>query len=240
MSQHEKIIKTINALLAKSRDAAVTEAEAEAFVEKAHELLEKYNLAMADLESHGEAVADKPIIRMVNEYHKQWETVIHHQVANLYFCKLWRHPFIYTAKKDGRKYSLLGHTYAGREHNVEIAISMVKYLTDTVKRLTAKHDGNRTDFAKGCAYRLAARIKELAEKKRKEQAGVVSNLPALYVSEDSRNLSFMAEKGIVLKSGKNLRAAKDASSYVAGRQAAEGISLDPQVGKGAEKARISA
>lgn len=230
----EKIVKIINALLAKARDASVTEAEATAFIEKAHELLSKHNLEMQDLEIKG--MSDVNVVaHRVDKAHWQWEVLLHTYVGKLYFCKVFRHRFV-NQYKSGKRYVELGYTYVGRQHNVDIALSMSHYLIATVRRLASKHDGNRLDFAKGCANRLAWRLDELATAKRTPAPSNTpaltggNTLPALYNAEDARNAAKLEEMKISLGEPKQHRPPKEYVSYRAGVIAGDDIGLDPQVG----------
>lgn len=233
-STHESPLKAkIRKLMAKASDPSVTEAEAAAFAVKVQELLLQSGLAMSDIgastEERREQVGEQSFdFSRWNSPHRRG---LLDTVCSYYMCEVlyWRHQ---------KRMVILG-----KPQNVEIAASMTDYLISTVVRLSTRygreHPGsNVVDFRRGCMLRLRERLME--EKAKMERAATTTNpgnLPVLFVSEGALVRQYVEAKYKVRKT--KARAIKHGADAWAGRAAAEGISLRPQVGAAASNRQLT-
>ena len=120
------IIEKIKALLAK---AASTDSqhEAEVFFAKAHELLEKHQLNVEDLERDDPVDGERYYEKGSTKASPDWDTMLVFAVAKYFGCKACR---CYTS--DGKKWSM---DLVGRESARITAKEMHAYLVKTVRRL---------------------------------------------------------------------------------------------------------
>jgi restriction endonuclease Mrr len=119
------IAKTIKALLAK---AASTEfaGEAEAFLAKAHELMEKYQLTHNDLESD-DPIGEDRVYERNNPDGVDWDFMLMFGVARYYGCKAIQ------ISRSEKPYYVMG--LVGRESARITATEMHLYLVKEVRRL---------------------------------------------------------------------------------------------------------
>jgi hypothetical protein len=154
----EKLIKKIEALL---NTKGCTEAEAQARVAKAQELLEKYNLDLAQVGSGGPARKDQK--RKGGLY--SWQRKLWQAVAELNFCH-------YLSIKGLARGSTYEHRLIGSHANVIATEHMAQYLQDTVERLAqqwAKDNLFKSVFVReAIAYRegMTARLSERLQERR--------------------------------------------------------------------------
>lgn len=156
-----KLVAKIKALL---ETKGCTEAEAQARVAKAQELLEKYNLDMAVLGQSGKGAQRSDTKNSGGLY--SWQRKLWQAVAELNFC----YYFSLRGLKKGSQYE---HRLVGSHGNVVATEMMATYLQETVERLAqqwAKDNYYKSVFVReAIAYRegMAARISErLAERRR--------------------------------------------------------------------------
>jgi hypothetical protein len=118
-----KMADKIRALLAKAA-STTSEAEAESFLAKAQELMEKHQLDASDLE-HEDPVGYERTYERADRGGVDWDFMLLFPVARYYGCKAIR--------MDGwRKYEM---ELVGRDSARVTAIEMHKYLVKTVRRL---------------------------------------------------------------------------------------------------------
>lgn len=238
-SDNEKLVRTIQALMAKARDPSVTEAEAIAYSEKAQELLAKHNIAMADVSGAGAKVEDDMGGTSLQE---RWKSESRKQllraVCRFYMCE---------AIGPGRGGPKIW-TIVGRPVNVQVALDMTDYLISTTIRLSNQYGRanrglgvNVIDFRRGCMARLAERLNEM---RREQQAktpeyqpnGNPGNLPALFRSEHEIARAWMKQHmNVSFGKTKSIKEGFDAAN---GRAAAEKIGLNTQVGGGRTSGRL--
>jgi hypothetical protein len=227
-AQLNKVETKVKALLAKA-NSTQNEHEAAAFAAKAHELLAIHNLDLAKIAAADDKFADVKVgERRVEGYAKGWQGSLATAVAKLYFCDVYLYPFIYKTR-DGKSYSLKGLAYVGKEHNVEVAVSMSDYLVKTVRRLSkARPTAGQASFQKGCAYTLIARLDKMRSEAQVAVASAISdgsNLPALYRSESQLVDDFMKKLNLKTRAV----TVKLNEDYIAGSRAAKDVSLAKQV-----------
>lgn len=230
------LARKIRALMAKANDPSVTEHEAASYAAKVQELLVKNGLAMADVRKDDETEKGEIGLQRFKEVWKSpARKALLRAVCRYYMCE---------AVSPGR--SGMDWTIIGRPHNVVVAIEMTDYLINTTIRLSnaygrANIGANKIDFRRGCMLRLAERlIHELVAQRSQKQEyksdGNPGNLPALFVSEEKQVKQFMHSKmDIQYKAGRSIKQGSDAER---GREAANGIGLNRQVGGGAGRLAI--
>lgn len=169
----DKLIAKIKALL---ETRGCTEAEAQSRTAKAQELLEKYNLDMAILNSGTTANGKRQDTKRKGGLYS-WQRRLWDSVAKLNFCH-------YLSLKGLERGSSYEHRIIGSHANVISTEMMAQYLQDTVERLAqqwAKDEGYRSVFVReAIAYRegmvarlsvkLNARREDIvSEERRKEE-----------------------------------------------------------------------
>ncbi len=118
-----KMAVKIAALLAKAA-STTSEAEAELFLGKAHELMEKHQLEAADLEAD-DPVGNDRVYRRNGAAAPDWDFMLLFPVARYYGCKAIRCDL-----RKGYEMDLVG-----RESARITALEMHKYLVATVRKL---------------------------------------------------------------------------------------------------------
>lgn len=140
----ENIIRKIEALLNVN---GCTEAEAEARLAKAQELLERHNLDMANIGGKPESRKDQK--RKGGLY--TWQRNLWKAVAELNFC-------YYSAIRGLARGSSYEHRIIGSHANVIATEVMAKYLQETVERLA--QDWAKANFYKSVFVREAIAYRE--------------------------------------------------------------------------------
>lgn len=212
------IVKKIRSLLAKSASTSNVH-EAEVFAAKAHELLAKYNLALADIAE--EDAPARECWETPSSVSDAWVRAVWAAVAQAYFCKALEHTYGRTKKME----------LIGAPHNISVAVEMAKYLIKAVRRLARQHSrrtSHQRQFCNGASAQLAYRLEELMRSKQEAPSQTGTTLPAIYDMEQRLNNDFADKK--YSKIGK-ARAwnPRRSTSYWNGVSAADNIGLDAQV-----------
>jgi hypothetical protein len=226
----ENVSEKMRKLFAKANDSSVTEEEALSYMNKVQELLAKHNLDMSSLEEKEEDIKMDKTILETPYGHIKWRRDLMCAVAKLFFCKgyiLQGTALNSKGKvKDTNKF-----VFAGHEHNRQIAISMFEYLCKSVVRLSrdfSSDTNTRYHFEQGCGYRLTIRVyNKIDETNQPYQNGEKNNLPALYSTELSLVDDFLSDNKFKTMQNRRLNAN---NITMAGYRAADGISLNNQVG----------
>jgi len=250
-----KVIDRIRKLVALAQGGA-SESEAEQAMARVHGLLAEHNLRLPDVLAGAppgappEAPADR-VLETVEAADHPWERPIWSATAALYFC-----AYFYegrpgrTATGAAPRAARVRHNLVGKPHNILVARLMTDYFLKTIRRLARQEachlpPSARRSFAHSfqvaCARRLAHRIwlrkcaSEIDSISLDPRDGA-SRLPALrplYNLEDEANRALLAALGIRLVpgSGPGTRIT-DILGEVAGKAAADGIGLDPQLPDG--------
>lgn len=169
------IVDRIQKLLAKGRDSSVTEAEAQAFMTKAQELMLEHNLSMATLEGSGGKGDNR-----VKDENKQslmfaWKRELLHTLAEVNFCSL---TIVHGKTANGEKIAN-GYDLIGRTSNVTVCKHQFAYLLNAVERVLVDEVGTSPQarynrfahtFRQGCSERLRDRLKERFEDSMRKQA----------------------------------------------------------------------
>lgn len=156
----EGVIRKIEALL---NTKGCTEAEAEARMAKAQELLEAYNLDMAEIGT-SKGAQRKDTTKKGGLY--AWQRKLWQAVAELNFC-------YYVSIKGLERGSTYQHRVIGSHANVVGTEVMAKYLQDTIERTAqqwAKDNYYKSVFVReAIAYRegMATRLSERLQERRR-------------------------------------------------------------------------
>lgn len=234
-----KIYEKITKLLALSKSP--NEHEAALAAERAQDLLLKYNLSLADIQTPGsqEEIGKHLVSSMPGGKKYHWCGTLLNGIATANFCKaVWTGSSLFVI---------------GRKSNAAVCREMYLYLLEAIERVSAeawkawkkqtKPSGAEStrwynSFVDGCTNRIYYRLMEI----RKQQEtvgssdGSVSALVcvSLYQREDAAIEEFAAAN---LKIGKGSSSQKktNLSAYSAGSKAGENISLNKQVKSGSQK-----
>lgn len=235
------IVEKIKALLAKAKSTD-NEHEAEIFLAKAYELMEKHQLGAEDLE-RDDPVRGEATYRRADRGGVDWDFHLLFAVAKYYGCKGCRTNG--WDSKTGKPYYEMD--LVGRESAQITAIEMHKYLVSTVRRLGREKahtipvyndDGYRIGYmnadqtARSIGNALRQRLYELARlQERKDNAPTDAGKNALVTLDrvlavyQERHPDATTIKGRYHTTG-------------AARDIANGIGLNLQAGAGAGNVRI--
>lgn len=213
------LMRKIRLLMAKAQGTD-NEHEAATFAAKVQELLLENNLSASD-------------IKMSNGDNR--ETVGQHDQANgkdflrsparrallMAVCKFYMCSYL----RWGNERVVI----VGKPSNAEVAASMMNYLLNTVVRLSNNYASGsaRIDFRRGCMLQLTNRLYTLTREREQAATQPANTLPALFVSENELVKQYMAT--IKTKKARSTTI-KQGIHAMAGRQAADGISLHGQIG----------
>jgi hypothetical protein len=207
----KKLIDKINKLLALT--GSPNKAEAELAAQRAHELLTKYNLDIADLQEkeiyEGEARSGRSI--------KKWRRLLINSVAKYYYCR----SLFYDGGSGYYKIVFVGH-----KHNIIICKSMFDYLEKSVLRETKNLHKNakykyRENFKLGMATEISFRLYQLLNAK------TTSEEKALIVTENKLIEKYFKEKGT--RQGEIEINPKNKTAFHRGIIAGSKVSLNDQI-----------
>lgn len=222
----DTIIAKISKLLALGERGG-TEAEANAAMQKVHELLAKHNLSLDDVKDS--PVAEEDYIQDETEANRgqPWQTYIWNAVAKLYFCK-----HLTKSSPTGSH-----HLVIGKPSNIAVVKYVATYIVRTGEGLARQAAADveskqtfRNSFKKGFAYRIAIRVEqEIANAK----AGMMTDSTtgtALIVSplydQSKRDIErFIMGAGMKVRRGSGKFSVSNRDGFTAGRSAAETVSL---------------
>lgn len=228
----ERILDRIKKMLALANDLAATEGERDNALRMAYATMSKYNLTMAQIESHGHKVDEPRIDFRSDGWSWLWAKQVRSIVGDLFFCK-----YYYSGKINGTQ---CYHHFIGRESNAMTAAVMGDWIVDSIlkegrkiyKQNTAP--GTRA-FAIGAMHKLYERVEEIkrqrAAEMERESTGTSLVLASHYSQEQAANDRFLAEHVGTLKESKGRSSKVDASAYRAGAEFGAKINLNEQVGQ---------
>jgi Protein of unknown function (DUF2786) len=224
----DRLIRTIRALRAKA-DGTNNEHEAEAFSAKVQALMAEYGLEESALRVEDQDEIDSETL--VASWSPTKRQMIN-ACTRLYMCRI--------IMMGGGRWTLVG-----RRHNMAITREMMDYLVRATNRLSKSYSRiskDQVDFRKGCYLRLAERLTELRSMQTRQTAvftpqGNPGNLPALYKTEGQ-----LTQDKVSALFGKTQsvrgRSIKVGEHSAHGRAAAEGISLNSQIGGRGSSVRL--
>lgn len=223
---NEKVLERVKKLIALGTNAGATENESQIAMRRAHSLMAKHNIDMAQL-------SDKPAERATSEsIHPgyRWARDITTIVAYLYMCRIVFHP-----SRQRNKYRF---TFVGEAVNTAIAADISKFIVMSLKREAAR--GRRihgtawqTSFLHGAAQRITDRCWQLiAEAKRGEVDEVSTSkalvLASLYDQEDRLNQEYIDTLETTKTVARNIRI-NSSEGYYAGWEAGDRIQIQREM-----------
>lgn len=228
------LLRKIRLLMAKAQ-GTTNEHEAATFAAKVQELLLQNGLSASDIKTdapaQGEQVQEHEQERKGRDFLKSpARRVLLSAVCKFYMCSYLRW---------GSERVVL----IGKKSNAEVAASMMNYLLDVVVRLSnqyATRQTDRVDYRRGCMLRLAERLHQMTEERERAaaQPSTGNSLPVLFVNESALVKTYLANRGGV-RVGRAAKV-KHGLHAMAGRRAADGISLAPQVRQGTTQRKLGA
>lgn len=233
-----KILNTIKKCLALGARGG-TEAEALAAMEKAHELLSKHGLSMADIKIEESAVEeDKTALGAKISPWKRW---IWGSVSRLYYCH-------YIISFDRKTCCLVG-----KPENIACAKYLIEYVIKSGETLAAAAGKQRPAierrsfnhsfkiaFGENISYRVTDMLKAVMEKGVKDAVtGTSLVVMPLYKQSAAENAAFIAEKIPNLqKMRKSRPTVTHKTGYDAGAQAGKNLALNTGIGKAGNNAAL--
>lgn len=220
----DRIIEKLQALLRLARDAGATEAEASLALERAHALLLKHGLEMADVEENGSgpsAVFEDAWDGLLGQ---QWIAVLVNAVGRHHYCRVIRS--LHTGKL----------IVIGRKVNVRFTYELSMWLIRQVSNLASADWAARewTGEAKGLRekewrqsfiYGVLNRLDERLKEQKASEEGLRSDVRALVVRYDDENRDFVSEHYPNLTQGRSVPL--HAEAYRSGVHAGDGVSINP-------------
>lgn len=197
---NEKIIDLIRKCLALSKSS--NEHEASLALAKAQELLEKYNLSMAEVSIEQNKTPD--LIKGKISFEERWQSLLIHNIARLNFCRTIRLSDKGTVKENTI-------FVLGRTPNVMVTYELASWLIPQLIKISldeySKQGGEygfdpetlkltvnpvsgrrwRQDFMAGITHRVIRRLEELG----KERQAVNPSLVALTVNLSAESQAFL-------------------------------------------------
>lgn len=144
----DSLLKKIRALLAKANDTSVTEAEAEAFNQKAHELMLKYNIDRAMIDDQTTEVVRGHMTLKVQV--RPWSSYVLAGITKLYYCK-------YFSREEGRSHIV---TIVGEEQNLAVCHAICVMVLRSIQEAARKSGGGRS-FMTGAGLEVHRRCHEM-------------------------------------------------------------------------------
>lgn len=201
----ESIKDRIRKLLAKADNTACTVEEAQAFNDKAFELMARYNLDRATVEKDRESVRTHKTLTVVV---RPWSSAILHGLSHLYYCKWY-----YT--RAGRSDTV---TLVGEESNVAVCHAIAIMVLRAVQQ-EARITGLGRSFMNGAGTTIYQRCHEMRPTRTLPAAQQTSDSRALVVlgdKEDIENKQYIAKlTGGALRSARSTGAKARSSTGVA-------------------------
>lgn len=146
----EDIKRKISAMLAKANDTGVTEAEAEAFNRKAHELMAKYNIARAELEI--KKIAERCHLTLTVQL-RPWSQYVLNGLTKLYYCTY----FSRRLDAKGRHHEI---TIVGEIQNAAVCHAISIMVLRSIQT-AARQSGDGRSFMTGAGMTVHQRCMEM-------------------------------------------------------------------------------
>lgn len=228
---NEKVINRLKKMLALANNAGATDGEREAALKQSYSLLAKYNLTMAQVDTHNSTPQEERLAEKATFPVYPWARQIAGQVSSLFFCK-----YYFMRLGAGKQAT---HVFIGKESNAATAQYMAEFVVRSVMREAAKMYGSAIapearNFAVGVVSKLYDRIKEIKASFNKQEepstTGTAMVLASLYKTEEEANANFLSKLGVKLKHGVNRQKdVTDSAAFSAGRDFGGKVSLSPQI-----------
>lgn len=231
---NQKKIALLKKVMALANDERANEGEREAAMRQAANIMQKYNLSLADLpaDQQDEARGEQNVTISADT----WARNLCQSVGSLFFCNYF-YGRTGTAGKDH-------HYFVGRQSNVVTAMGMCEYLIKSIKKEASKRYKSPTSpegrsFCVGAVRAIAARAAEQRKGDTAEMTpGTAVVLANQYQLENDANKAFMESAGRAVTSTKartdnSLRA----SAFHAGKEHGKTVGLNTQLGTTAKVKR---
>src|SRR5258708_9251183 len=219
MSEREKMLDKVRALMAKTVENGCTEQEEMAALAKARALIDAFEISDSELSLTKEEKAvfrrEPPGTRDPHSI-KRW---LASAVAQFTDCKAWRDrdtALVFCGLRPDAQFAswLLDHLAAF------VLRELAQFLIEADAGLSNRRRAINS-FVIGCTGRISKRLRELCA----TSAPVTSNAKALVVVKGQAIAAKMAEAGIHLGKSRSSRRSVDAGSFTAGQAAGERASF---------------
>lgn len=175
----DNVVRKIQLLLKLAERKEGNEAEADAAMARAQEILTKYNLDLATVQDKvveggtntpDDAMAKRDYARISRSAMYTWQRNLVRTLAQSNYCHYWVEET--TEFRWKRDCKVKRHKLLGRIANTTAVLVMTDYLIETIERLLPYKGKERlsrsaVSWREGCADRLIERIKDRAEKMKK-------------------------------------------------------------------------
>lgn len=213
----ESMKDRIRKLLAKANNTACTFEEAQAFNDKAYELMAKYNLERAELEAKEESIRRTHLTLQVLV--RPWASYVLGGLCHLYYCK-W-----YYNRSGGRGPDTV--TIVGEENNAAVCHALAVMILRAVQQEARAHAGGRS-FMTGAGSTIYRRCFELRPQASlaapKETTGRA--LVVLDNAEEAGNKEYIEKLvGKLRPARKSSAKVKSAEKFNAGKRFGESLPL---------------
>lgn len=218
------VVDKIKKLLAKSRDAGCSEAEAETCMRKARDLMDEHGVSDDALREK----ADGPSKQEHRpKYFDPWRRDLTNQCAKFYGCVV-----VFSADKKSC-------TLVGRESSRAVALDMIEYLDATVLRLAREYRksvgggrGEQLNFERACGSRIAYRLHELCRVALGEVEGESGGTSLVLVDELTQARELIESTFDNVRKMKMAGSKQVGAAARAGRAAGDTVRLGGQVSGG--------
>jgi hypothetical protein len=238
--EKQKLYNRVKALLAKTIREGCTEAEAEAFANKARELIEKYQLDMTKEELIEEGFTEI-LFRWSSRERSNIQSSLCNPIAIYTATRAWR-------KNDGETQQRVSYHFFGIKSDVMLAGHLMSSLSDFVIKAADEYcktfhpyynsKKERTSFIIGCTKRISVRlIKEQHDTIQVKQ----NNTSTALITIDKRQIvtQELNTKGIFLVKGQiKTKSIHSIDSYNQGLQAGNTASFSRPLEKRASSKMI--
>lgn len=211
---NERVIDLIRKCLALGKSP--NEHEAALAMEKAQELLEKYNLSMRDIEGEAQTKISNMLNFSISIGTSEWKRYLIHYVAEANFCKILI---------SGKDIHILG-----RDTNVTAVLVMSSWIVSQLESMAwfETHTSStssklrwRNSFLQGAIDRIRERLQE----GRKQRTSVDPNLKALVVDLSREVENYFRQEYPSIGTHYRGQSYVDSEAYKKGRNAGDRVSL---------------
>jgi hypothetical protein len=160
------IIQKIQKLLALSQSP--NQAEAESALEKAHAILEKYNLSMGDIRDSVMGEITEETVSTANRM-ESWREILMYELAWTAHCRMFRNRS-YNHERGRMEYRRM---IVGREANIATFQWMYEYLSHTITRKVQNIQGRRAknSYRLGMVAAFQTKLRQIRENEREKARG---------------------------------------------------------------------
>lgn len=238
MENIDRILARVKKMLTLANDKGATEGERDNAMRMAHATLAKYNLDLAQVESHQDPKQKKgPEARTedrVQFYGRPWARLVCGRIAALCFCR-----YLYTTAK---KPTDVRHYFIGAYANAKTAALLAEYVVNSIlregrKRQRAEGQGNAwwRAFCWGAAEVVVTRCHEMREEatrpaQKAAEPGTALVLRSIYETEEAANEQYIAQTYPTLGKGQSGRGYDyGGSAHSQGRAYGKTVNLNRQM-----------